>query len=60
MIAKELHSLNHPNEAIFIPRGEQVMVLFLYQLFVRQFGTNNHQTALICVMSQAVLHSQKR
>ena len=42
MIAKELHSLNHPNEAIFYTSGRTSNeAAFLYQLFVRQFGTNN-------------------
>jgi molybdopterin-dependent oxidoreductase alpha subunit len=42
LIASELHSLNHPDEAIFYTSGRTSNeAAFLYQLFVRQFGTNN-------------------
>ncbi|WP_435416029.1 FdhF/YdeP family oxidoreductase [Polaribacter aestuariivivens] len=42
LIAKELNSLNSPNEAIFYTSGRTSNeAAFLYQLFVRQFGTNN-------------------
>jgi molybdopterin-dependent oxidoreductase alpha subunit len=41
-IASELNSLNHPDEAIFYTSGRTSNeAAFLYQLFVRQFGTNN-------------------
>ena len=42
MIAGELNSLSHPDEAIFYTSGRTSNeAAFLYQLFVRQFGTNN-------------------
>src|SRR5882724_1295333 len=42
MIAKELNALSSPNEAIFYTSGRSSNEsAFLYQLFVRQFGTNN-------------------
>ncbi len=42
LIAEELHGLDHPNEAIFYTSGKTTNeAAFVYQLFVRQFGTNN-------------------
>lgn len=42
IIAKELNNLSSPNEAIFYTSGRTSNeAAFLYQLFVRQFGTNN-------------------
>ena len=42
LIAGELNSLNTPDEAIFYTSGRASNeAAFLYQLFVRQFGTNN-------------------
>ena len=42
LVAAELNSLNHPDEAIFYTSGRTSNeAAFLYQLFVRQFGTNN-------------------
>ncbi len=42
IIGKELNTLNSPNEAIFYTSGRTSNeAAFLYQLFVRQFGTNN-------------------
>jgi molybdopterin-dependent oxidoreductase alpha subunit len=42
LIAGELNSLSHPDEAIFYTSGRTSNeAAFLYQLFVRQFGTNN-------------------
>ena len=42
LIADELNSLDSPNEAIFYTSGRTSNeAAFLYQLFVRQFGTNN-------------------
>jgi molybdopterin-dependent oxidoreductase alpha subunit len=42
IIGDELNSLNSPNEAIFYTSGRTSNeAAFLYQLFVRQFGTNN-------------------
>ena len=42
LIAAELNSLGSPNEAIFYTSGRTSNeAAFLYQLFVRQFGTNN-------------------
>jgi molybdopterin-dependent oxidoreductase alpha subunit len=42
LVASELNSLNHPDEAIFYTSGRTSNeAAFLYQLFVRQFGTNN-------------------
>ena len=41
-IGKELNSLASPNEAIFYTSGRTSNeAAFLYQLFVRQYGTNN-------------------
>ena len=41
-IATELNALSHPDEAIFYTSGRTSNeAAFLYQLFVRQFGTNN-------------------
>jgi molybdopterin-dependent oxidoreductase alpha subunit len=42
LIAQELNSLQSPDEAIFYTSGRTSNeAAFLYQLFVRQFGTNN-------------------
>jgi molybdopterin-dependent oxidoreductase alpha subunit len=42
LIAEELNSLNNPDEAVFYTSGRASNeAAFLYQLFVRQFGTNN-------------------
>jgi molybdopterin-dependent oxidoreductase alpha subunit len=42
MIAAELNSLASPDEAVFYTSGRTSNeAAFLYQLFVRQFGTNN-------------------
>ena len=42
LIARELNSLASPDEAIFYTSGRvSNEAAFLYQLFVRQFGTNN-------------------
>lgn len=42
LIARELHALASPNEAVFYTSGRTSNeAAFLYQLFVRQFGTNN-------------------
>ena len=42
LIAGELNSLNYPDQAIFYTSGRTSNeAAFLYQLFVRQFGTNN-------------------
>lgn len=42
LIGKELNALNSPDEAIFYTSGRTSNeAAFLYQLFVRQFGTNN-------------------
>ena len=42
LIASELHALASPDEAIFYTSGRTSNeAAFLYQLFVRQFGTNN-------------------
>jgi molybdopterin-dependent oxidoreductase alpha subunit len=42
LIAKELHALASPNEASFYTSGRTSNeAAFLYQLFVRRFGTNN-------------------
>lgn len=42
LIAQELNSLASPDEAIFYTSGRASNeAAFLYQLFVRQFGTNN-------------------
>ena len=42
LLATELNSLSSPNEAVFYTSGRASNeAAFLYQLFVRQFGTNN-------------------
>ncbi len=42
LVASELNSLSHPDEAVFYTSGRTSNeAAFLYQLFVRQFGTNN-------------------
>jgi molybdopterin-dependent oxidoreductase alpha subunit len=42
LIANELNSLNSPDEAIFYTSGRSSNeAAFLYQLFIRAFGTNN-------------------
>ena len=42
MVAKELHALSSPDEAIFYTSGRTSNeAAYLYQLFIRQFGTNN-------------------
>ena len=42
LIAAELNSLSSPDEAVFYTSGRTSNeAAFLYQLFVRQFGTNN-------------------
>ena len=42
LIARELNGLDSPDEAIFYTSGRTSNeAAFLYQLFVRQFGTNN-------------------
>jgi molybdopterin-dependent oxidoreductase alpha subunit len=42
IIAEELNRLDSPNEALFYTSGRASNeAAFLYQLFVRQFGTNN-------------------
>ena len=42
LIAQELNSLESPDEAIFYTSGRTSNeAAFMYQLFVRQFGTNN-------------------
>ena len=42
LISAELNSLNYPDQAVFYTSGRTSNeAAFLYQLFVRQFGTNN-------------------
>ena len=42
MIADDLNGLSTPDQAIFYTSGRTSNeAAFLYQLFVRQFGTNN-------------------
>ncbi|MDQ2937573.1 MAG: FdhF/YdeP family oxidoreductase [Acidobacteriota bacterium] len=42
LIATQLNALGHPDEAVFYTSGRTSNeAAFLYQLFVRQFGTNN-------------------
>jgi molybdopterin-dependent oxidoreductase alpha subunit len=42
LVGEELNTLNSPDEAIFYTSGRTSNeAAFLYQLFVRQFGTNN-------------------
>ena len=50
-IATTLNELDSPDEAIFYTSGRTSNeAAFLYQLFVREYGTNNFQIAAICVM----------
>ena len=42
LIADHLHGLDHPDQAVFYTSGKASNeAAFLYQLFVRQYGTNN-------------------
>jgi molybdopterin-dependent oxidoreductase alpha subunit len=42
LIAQELNALDHPDQALFYTSGRTSNeAAFLYQLFVREFGTNN-------------------
>ncbi|PCJ64817.1 MAG: hypothetical protein COA58_11110 [Bacteroidetes bacterium] len=42
LLAEELHKLNSPNEALFYTSGRTSNeAAYLYQLFVRAYGTNN-------------------
>ncbi|MDQ6634058.1 MAG: FdhF/YdeP family oxidoreductase [Gemmatimonadota bacterium] len=42
LIARKLNTLDHPDDAAFYTSGRTANeTAFLYQLFVRQFGTNN-------------------
>jgi molybdopterin-dependent oxidoreductase alpha subunit len=42
IIAKELNTVNHPDEAVFYTSGRTSNeAAFAYQLFVREYGTNN-------------------
>ena len=60
MIGKELNSLNSPDEAIFYTSGRTSNeAAFLYQLFVRQYGTNNlPDCSNMCHESSGVALSQ--
>src|ERR1043165_9682336 len=60
MIAAELNSLNYPDQAIFYTSGRTSNeAAFLYQLFVRQFGTNNlPDCSNMCHESSGVALSQ--
>ncbi|MCL7754405.1 FdhF/YdeP family oxidoreductase [Polaribacter sp. Z022] len=60
MIGEELNSLNSPDEAIFYTSGRTSNeAAFLYQLFVRQFGTNNlPDCSNMCHESSGVALSQ--
>nr|WP_262501539.1 molybdopterin-dependent oxidoreductase [Polaribacter sp. Hel1_85] len=60
MIGDELNSLESPNEAIFYTSGRTSNeAAFLYQLFVRQFGTNNlPDCSNMCHESSGVALSQ--
>ncbi len=59
-IATELNSLNSPDEAIFYTSGRTSNeAAFLYQLFVRQYGTNNlPDCSNMCHESSGVALSQ--
>ncbi|AUC22547.1 hypothetical protein BTO15_10805 [Polaribacter sejongensis] len=60
MIGEELNSLDSPDEAIFYTSGRTSNeAAFLYQLFVRQFGTNNlPDCSNMCHESSGVALSQ--
>ena len=53
LIASELNALPSKDDAIFYTSGRcSNEAAFLYQLFIRMFGTNNLPIARICVMSR--------
>ncbi|ARV13657.1 FdhF/YdeP family oxidoreductase [Polaribacter sp. SA4-12] len=60
LIADELNSLDSPDEAVFYTSGRTSNeAAFLYQLFVRQFGTNNlPDCSNMCHESSGVALSQ--
>ncbi|WP_343330313.1 FdhF/YdeP family oxidoreductase [Polaribacter staleyi] len=60
IIGEELNSLNSPDEAIFYTSGRTSNeAAYLYQLFVRQFGTNNlPDCSNMCHESSGVALSQ--
>ncbi|WP_158838244.1 FdhF/YdeP family oxidoreductase [Polaribacter sp. L3A8] len=60
LIGKELNSLDSPDEAIFYTSGRTSNeAAYLYQLFVRQFGTNNlPDCSNMCHESSGVALSQ--
>lgn len=42
LIARHLNALDHPDQALFYTSGRTSNeAAFLYQLFIREFGTNN-------------------
>ena len=52
LVASELNSLSSPNQALFYTSGRASNeAAFLYQLFAREYGTNNLPIAQICVMN---------
>ena len=54
LIARHLNALPDPNQAIFYTSGRASNeAAFLYQLFVRAYGTNNFPTAPTCATSPA-------
>lgn len=60
LIAKELNNLESPNDAVFYTSGRTSNeAAFLYQLFVRMFGTNNlPDCSNMCHESSGVALSQ--
>ena len=53
LIGRELNALDDPNEAEFYTSGRTSNeAAFMYQLFVRRFGTNNFPTARTCATSR--------
>ncbi len=55
IIAKHLNAQPDPNQAIFYTSGRASNeAAFLYQLFVREYGTNNFPTAPTCATSPVV------
>jgi anaerobic selenocysteine-containing dehydrogenase len=55
-IAEKLNALDSPNEAIFYTSGRTSNeATWVYQLFAREFGTNNFRTVPICATKLPVM-----
>jgi anaerobic selenocysteine-containing dehydrogenase len=51
-VARHLHALDDPDQAASTPGRASNEAAFLYQLFVRAYGTNNFPTAPTCATRQ--------